>query len=212
MNKQGDFSWKLFNKAPVVGILRGQPLDLILWIANVYEKAGLSTLEVTMNTPGATKIIAALRNQFPNLNIGAGTVCAPKDLDLALSAGAQFIVTPILDLKVIQTCAENNIPVFPGAFTPTEIYQAWSAGADAVKVFPATQLGTRYIKDIIGPLNKIKLLPTGGVTAENLASFLKAGAIGAGMGSALLKPELIHARDAVGLEKHFRFIKQSTQF
>ncbi len=197
------FSWERHNKAPIVGIIRGQDIDIVRKIAETFSSAGLTTLEVTMNTPGAANIISTLRAGFPELNIGAGTVCTFQDLLIALDAGSQFIVTPIIDEDVIKRCVTKNIPIFPGAFTPTEIYKAWSLGASAVKVFPATQLGPEYIKDVLAPLNDVKLIPTGGVSKENIRFFFKAGAVGVGMGSSLLDKELIANSDFEGLQLHF---------
>lgn len=199
--------WERYKKAPIVGIIRGQPLDVVLKIAQSYEDAGLTTLEITMNTAGAATMISTLRSKFPNLNIGAGTVCSLLELREAIDAGAQFIVTPIIDETVITHAVAENIPIFPGAFSPTEIYKAWSLGASAVKVFPATQLGVQFIKDVLGPLDQIKLLPTGGVSKSNIKSFFEAGAYGVGMGSSLIDKKLVEAGDFEGLKKHFESVK-----
>lgn len=199
-----------FHKAPIVGILRGFDLATCANIADAYQKAGLKFLEVTMNTPGAEKIISGLTKEFPDLVIGAGTVCSMEDLDNALDAGSQFIVTPIINKKVIKHCVKKGIPIFPGAYTPSEIYAAWALGATAVKVFPATALGSKFIKDVLGPLNKIKLLPTGGVSKENLNEFLKAGAIGAGMGGTLFPKNLIQQKKWQELQSHFENILKET--
>ncbi|WP_299184102.1 bifunctional 4-hydroxy-2-oxoglutarate aldolase/2-dehydro-3-deoxy-phosphogluconate aldolase [uncultured Aquimarina sp.] len=201
------FSWDLYNMAPIVGIVRGLSLSKVKKIAKVYAEADFFTIEVTMNTPNALKIIEMLRNDFSNLNVGAGTVCTVTDLQNALNAGAQFIVTPIIDEEVINICVSKEIPIFPGAYTPSEIYKAWSLGASAVKIFPATQLGTRYIKDVLSPLDTIKLLPTGGVNENNIASFFEVGAVGVGMGSSLLNKDLIDSDDFEGLLNHFKKIK-----
>ncbi|WP_299534359.1 bifunctional 4-hydroxy-2-oxoglutarate aldolase/2-dehydro-3-deoxy-phosphogluconate aldolase [Ulvibacterium sp.] len=201
------FSWDEFQKVPIVGIMRGWDMETIFYVAKVYKEAGLTTLEVTMNTPSATKIISTLRKEFPKLNIGAGTVCSRNDLETALEVGSQFIVTPVLDEEVIKNCVDQNIPIFPGAFTPTEIYRAWNLGASAVKVFPATQLGPQYIKDILAPLNEIKLMPTGGVSKDNIQSFFQVGAYGVGMGGSLFPKELIKNKDYEGLKDHFNFLK-----
>lgn len=211
MSNTNLFSWEKFYKAPLVGIIRGLQMETILKIANVYLEAELFTLEVTMNTPNAASVIATLRRDFPDLNIGAGTVCSMKDLQMALSAGSQFIVTPILNEEVIKNCVSQKIPVFPGAFTPTEIYTAWAMGASAVKVFPATQLGPSYIKDILAPLNQIKLLPTGGVSRDNVKAYFEAGAIGAGLGSSLFNKKLIAEGDYNGLKEHFISFKQELE-
>jgi len=159
------FSWNKYNQNPIVGILRGLTTEEVLKIMPSYVKTGFYTIEITMNSPKVAETIATLAKEYPELNVGAGTVCTMEDLKIALDAGSQFIVTPIINEEVIKHCVANNIPIFPGAYTPTEIYKAWSWGASAVKVFPATQLGVQYIKDVLAPLNEIKLLPTGGVSA-----------------------------------------------
>jgi 2-dehydro-3-deoxyphosphogluconate aldolase/(4S)-4-hydroxy-2-oxoglutarate aldolase len=205
------FSWEAFNAAPVVAILRGQPLRTCIRIAEVLQATGFGTLEVTMNTPDAAVIISELYAQFPHFNVGAGTVCTPAELEVALAAGSSFIVTPIIDEEVITICVNRGIPVFPGAYTPTEIHKAWSLGASAVKVFPASQLGVKYIKDLSGPLPQIKLVPTGGVSLENIRSFFEAGVTGVGMGSSLLDKKLIAAEDFAGLQSHFMEVREQIQ-
>jgi 2-dehydro-3-deoxyphosphogluconate aldolase/(4S)-4-hydroxy-2-oxoglutarate aldolase len=202
------FSWERFRENPVVGILRGLSTEQVLEIVPTYLGSGFFTLEITMNSPNVSATIAALAEGFPTLNVGAGTVCTMQDLIKALEAGSQFIVTPIIDEEVIEYCAKNNIPVFPGGYSPTEIYRAWSLGASAVKVFPATQLGVQYIKDVSAPLKDIKMLPTGGVSRENIRSFFEAGAIGVGMGSSLFNKEFILNRNYEALGDHLRSIKK----
>ncbi|GJM64277.1 bifunctional 4-hydroxy-2-oxoglutarate aldolase/2-dehydro-3-deoxy-phosphogluconate aldolase [Persicobacter diffluens] len=205
------FHWEKFNACPVVGIVRNLDQATIDRLVPVYLAAGLSTLEVTMNTPSALELIADMSERYPEMNVGAGTVCTLEDLESALQAGAQFIVTPIMNEEVIATCVANQVPVFPGAYSPTEIYKAWTLGANAVKVFPATQLGTTFIKDILAPLNTIKLLPTGGVTADNITDFLKVGAVGVGMGSSLLPKDLMVEGKEAELRQHFDKIVAATK-
>jgi len=207
MRVNDSFSWERYNKAPIVGIVRGLGSEIVMNIAKTYLDARLYTLEITMNTPGVAILISTLRKEFPELNVGAGTVCNMQDLEIALNAGSQFIVTPIIDDDVIKACVKRDIAIFPGAFTPTEIYKAWRLGASAVKVFPATQLGPQFIKDVLAPLNEIKLVPTGGVSKENIKSFFEAGVVGAGMGSSLLDKKLIADGDFEGLKMHFSNIK-----
>lgn len=186
------FSWEIFNRIPVVGILRNVAPRQIETLSSHYAKAGLTTLEITMNSKGAAKTISSLVEVYGSrLNIGAGTVCTLEDLDNALGAGAQFIVTPVVNEEIIKRCVANDVPVFAGAFTPTEIYKAWSLGASMVKVFPAGTLGPQYIKEVLAPLNQINLMPTGGITLENFTGFLKAGAKGLGMGSHLIPKHFI---------------------
>jgi 2-dehydro-3-deoxyphosphogluconate aldolase/(4S)-4-hydroxy-2-oxoglutarate aldolase len=204
MNKQ-EFSWQEFSKVPLIGIIRNLSMDEISKILPVYQAAGLTTIEITMNTPFAADIIRSATEQYKGkLNVGAGTVCSVEDLKLALEAGAQFIVTPILNPEVVKLCVQSKIPVFPGAYTPTEIYQAWELGADMVKVYPATALGPDYIRDVKAPLNKIKLLPTGGISLGNIEAFMKAGADGLGIGGQLFDKQLIKNQDWDGLLEHFK--------
>ena len=122
--------------------------------------------------------------------------------------GAQYIVTPILNKEVIQRSVAGKTPIFPGAFSPSEIYTAWNLGATAVKVFPATHLGPQYIKDVLAPLQDIRLLPTGGVTKDNMASYFNAGAVGVGLGSMLFDKNLILRKDYNALTQHFIQIKE----
>jgi 2-dehydro-3-deoxyphosphogluconate aldolase/(4S)-4-hydroxy-2-oxoglutarate aldolase len=157
-----------------------------------------------MNTPAAEQMIRYAVGQYgEQLNIGAGTVCNKEDLDRALEAGAQFIVTPITDERVISSCVQKNIVVFPGAFTPTEIYKAWELGAEMVKIFPATSMGPAYIKDLKGPLNQVRLMPTGGVTINNCIDFFKAGAAAVGMGGRLFDKDLVSTKDWATLSAGF---------
>src|SRR5690606_37980760 len=198
------FSQPLFEKVPIVGILRNYPDQHMQRLAESYAQAGLTTLEITMNTPGAAKTIASLvKKMGKQLNIGAGTVCSLKDLEQALDAGAQFVVTPITDDAVIEECVANKIPIFPGAFTPSEIYKAWSLGASMVKVFPASKLGPDYIKEVNAPLNQIKLMPTGGISLDNMKAFMKAGAQGFGIGSHLIPKDMVENEDWKALSQHF---------
>lgn len=208
------FSWEAFLKIPIVGILRNIALAKTDILSRHYLDAGLTTLEITMNSEAAAETISSLNADYGDqLNIGAGTVCTLKDLDKALKAGASFIVTPITDKKIIKECVSNKIPVFAGAYSPTEIYKAWKWGASMVKVFPAGNQGPAYIKEILAPLNDIKLLPTGGITIHNFSDFLKAGAHGLGMGSHLLPKDLIENNQWEALSEHLSgFVKKYNAF
>lgn len=193
-----------FTRVPIIGILRGYGRDETTGILDAYGAAGLSAIEITLNTPKALDIINEQVSRYGvNLKIGAGTVCSLNDLENALDAGAGFIVTPVLDISIIQRCREIGVPVFPGAFTPTEIFRAWEAGASMVKLFPADQLGPAYVKQILAPLDSIKLLPTGGIGLNNMESYQQAGASGFGLGSSLFDQQLIKGRDWTGLRTHF---------
>lgn len=198
------FSQEHFQQMPLVGIVRNISFEAVRQILPLYLEAGFTTIEITMNTPQVEEMIAyALEKYAGSLNVGAGTVCTEADLKQALAAGAQFIVTPIINKKVIRACVAQNIPIFPGAYTPTEIYKAWSLGASMVKVYPATALGPEYIKDVKAPLNQVKLMPTGGVNLNNLAQFLKAGADGFGIGSQLFDKKMIQEENWPALKTHF---------
>ncbi|WP_375582439.1 bifunctional 4-hydroxy-2-oxoglutarate aldolase/2-dehydro-3-deoxy-phosphogluconate aldolase [Cyclobacterium xiamenense] len=197
------FSWEAFNSAPIVSIFRNLASDDLLRVATCFQKAGLSTMEITLNSENAKTDIGRLVQEFGEvLNIGAGTVCNLNAMHEALDAGAEFIVTPISDVDVINFCVAQKIPVFPGAFTPTEIYKAWQMGATIVKVFPSASVGPGYIRDVLAPLNEIALMPTGGVDQTNVAAYFEAGARAVGVGSALVPKEFLTSKDWNGLTKH----------
>ncbi len=163
---------------------------------SVYVESGLTTVEVTMNTPGVETLITfAVEEYEGTLNVGAGTVCSLSELEMALRYGAQFIVTPVVNPEVIKACLCRNIPIFPGALTPSEIYLAYSLGASIVKIFPASYMGANYLKEIKAPLDKVKLLPTGGISLDNMESFLNIGVYGFGTGSPLFNKALIKSKD-----------------
>ena len=190
------FSPELFQQLPVVGILRGLPADKLRAVVGAVREGGLTNLEFTMNTPGAADQIRAARDLAgPALNIGAGTVTSLTLLEEALAAGAGFIVTPVIVPAVITRCRELGVPVFPGAYTPTEIQQAWELGATMVKVFPADTLGPGFIRSVKAPLPHLKLMPTGGVDVTTLAAFARAGADAFGVGSPLFRAERLAAND-----------------
>jgi len=190
------FSQQLFQRLPVVGILRGLPPDKLRPVVEAVRAGGLTNLEITMNTPGAAdQIRAACAIAGSALNIGAGTVTSLQLLADALAAGASFIVTPTLSAAVMARCVQLNVPVFPGAFSPTEIQRAWELGATMVKIFPADLLGPEYVRSLKAPLPHLKLMPTGGVEVATLASYAIAGADAFGVGSPLFRAERIAAQD-----------------
>jgi 2-dehydro-3-deoxyphosphogluconate aldolase/(4S)-4-hydroxy-2-oxoglutarate aldolase len=200
---KNEFKADKFDEMPVIGILRNVPLPDIEAILPFYIKAGFTNLEVTMNSTGAEETIRHLSENYPSLNIGAGTVCDKNDLKRAVKAGASFIVTPVVDEKVIKKCVKWGIPIFPGAFSPLEIYSASKYGATGVKVFPANHLGPSYIKDVLAPFQHLKLYPTGGVNLENISAYFKAGAKGLGMGGTLFLASLLETKDYENIGLHF---------
>jgi len=200
-------SW--FEAVPLVGILRGFGRSEIEQIVPAAMRGGLRQLEITMNSPGAPELIRRSRELAgKEMNIGAGTVLNLKDLDVALSAGALFIVTPVINEPVIRSCVKQGVPVFPGAFTPTEICRAWDLGAAMVKVFPADQLGPSYLKAVKAPLPHVKLMPTGGVNLETVAGYAGV-ADGFGVGSPLFAVERIRSGDWAWVEAQCRAFLRS---
>jgi 2-dehydro-3-deoxyphosphogluconate aldolase/(4S)-4-hydroxy-2-oxoglutarate aldolase len=170
----------------VIAIIRADSPDGLLDCARALAAGGLTIIELTMTTPGAIAMLSKATAGLPNLLFGLGTVLDSETARMGIRAGAQFIVTPAFRPDVIALCRREGVPVFAGAFTPTEIVDAWEAGADAVKVFPAEFFGPAYIKSVKAPLPRIELMPTGGVTPETIGGFLKAGAFACGAGSALV--------------------------
>ena len=175
-----------------MGILRGFDAAEVRQLVRPAYAGGLRTVEVAMNSEAADELIRLLREEFgASMNVGAGTVRTLQQLEQALEAGAEFIVTPVVNPDIIATCNEHEVVVVPGAFTPTEIEAAWAMGADLVKLFPANRFGPSYIREIRAPLDDVKLIPTGGVDAGNLGEFLQAGAVGAGVGSTLFRKDRV---------------------
>ena len=209
---KNEFHRARFDELPVVGILRGFAADDVERIVESAVRGGLKNIEITMNSPGAEVLIRLTRRVAGgSMNVGAGTVLDETQLDAALDAGAGFIVTPVLNERVIRRCVEREVPIFPGAYTPTEIARAWEAGATMVKVFPADQLGPGYIKNLKAPLPHIALMPTGGVSLETLEAFVRAGASAVGVGSPLFHSERVRRQDWAWIESQCRAFTQAWQ-
>lgn len=197
---------------PVVGIIRNLTLEEINFVLPIYKDAGFTTIEITLNTPEALSVISSLVNQYNGeLNVGAGTVCTLDDLAAAVNAGANFIVTPIFKAEVVKKCVAMQVPIFPGAFSPTEIYEAWELGASMVKLYPASVVGPAYVSAVLAPLNKVKLMPTGGIHLSNMLAFMKAGATSLGIGSELFDKKIIQKRDSEAMLNHFTLFAQQMQ-
>lgn len=186
----------------IVAVIRTQDGDELVSICEALVEGGIAGVEITMTSPGATEAIyKASKVLKGKAIIGAGSVLDPETARIAMLAGADFIVSPILNKDVIGMCKRYGKIVIPGAFTPTEILTAWEAGADVVKVFPATKLGPSFFKDVRGPLPQVRLTPTGGVDIDNLGDFLKAGAAFVGVGSALVNKGVVAEKNWAGLTK-----------
>lgn len=184
----------------VVAVIRTKSGDELVNTCQALVDGGIRGVEITMTSPGAIEAIyEASRILKGRAIIGAGSVLDPETARAVMLAGADFIVGPTLNLELIRLCKRYGKIVIPGAFSPTEILTAWQAGADVVKVFPATRLGPSFIKDVLGPLPQVRLTPTGGVNLENLGDFLKAGAAFVGVGSALVSKQLLAEQDWDGL-------------
>ncbi len=172
----------------LVPVLRASSASEAIAIADAILAGGVTVLEVTMTVPGAIHVIEQLADHHgEKLLIGAGTVLDAETARSCILAGAQFVVSPALDLRTIELCRRYSVPIMPGALTPTEIVTAWQAGADVVKVFPCSALGgAKYLKALQGPLPQIQLIPTGGVSLSTAEEFLAAGAFALGVGSDLV--------------------------
>jgi 2-dehydro-3-deoxyphosphogluconate aldolase/(4S)-4-hydroxy-2-oxoglutarate aldolase len=190
----------------LIPVIRVSSAQEAVDVADAIKEGGVTLIEITMSVPGAIDTIKELTRKYKDeIIMGAGTILDPETARAALLAGAQFIVTPTLNLDVIQLAHRYSAVVVPGAMTPTEILTAWNAGADMVKVFPAAQLGgPEYLKAIRGPLPQILLVPTGGVNLQNAGAFIKAGAAALGAGGELVDKKAVK-------EKKFNIITENTR-
>jgi len=179
----------------VVALIRAQSPDGLLDCARALAAGGLTSIELTMTTPGAIRMLEKATAELPEFLFGLGTVLDAETARAGILAGARFIVTPALRPDVITLCRRYSVPVFAGALTPTEIIAAWEAGADAVKIFPAEFFGPAYIKSVKAPFPQIEVVPTGGVTPENVAEFLKAGAYATAAGSSLVEAKALKEKN-----------------
>jgi 2-dehydro-3-deoxyphosphogluconate aldolase/(4S)-4-hydroxy-2-oxoglutarate aldolase len=182
---------------PVLAILRRCPPHSVDAVAGAAIEAGLTVIEVTLDSERTFDQIAAIRAAYPQAVVGVGSVRRGVEVAPALLAGASFVVSPVVDEETIAAALDSGIACFPGAATPTEIERAVRLGATAVKVFPAESLGgPEYIRAVMSPLGNPALIPTGGITAANMAGYLAAGAIAVGIGGSLFPKAAIEAGDA----------------
>ncbi len=190
----------------IVPVVRATSAAEALDAVEAIRAGGIPILEITLTVPGAVQIIKELTNRLGDQAlIGAGTVLDADTARACIDAGARFIVSPSLDIPTIETCQALDIPVFPGALTPTEVVTAWKAGADAVKVFPANAVGgATYLKSLKAPLPQIELIPTGGVSLNNVAEFIAAGAMALGVGADLVDLAALRRGDAAAITNKAR--------
>jgi 2-dehydro-3-deoxyphosphogluconate aldolase/(4S)-4-hydroxy-2-oxoglutarate aldolase len=203
---------RLIQATGVVAVIRLDDAGALGDVARALMAGGVRALEVTMTVPRAVELIAELAGSLPpDFVVGAGTVIDAETARRVIGAGARFVVGPVLRLDVIEECHRLEVPVMPGCFSPTEILAAWEAGADIVKVFPATALGPAYFKDIHGPLPQVRLMPTGGVTRENAGDWIKAGAVAIGVGTALVDRAAVNERRFDAIERNARHFIEAVQ-
>jgi len=190
----------------LIPVIRVTSAQEAIDVADAYKEGGGSLIEITMSVQGAIDVIKELSRKYGDeIIMGAGTVLDPETGRAALLAGAQFIVSPTLNLDLIHLARRYSVMVIPGTMTPTEILTAWNAGADLVKVFPVAQLGgPEYIKALRGPLPQILYVPTGGVNLQNAGDFIKAGAAAIGVGGELIDKKAVK-------EKKFHIITENTR-
>ncbi|HEY3756237.1 MAG TPA: bifunctional 4-hydroxy-2-oxoglutarate aldolase/2-dehydro-3-deoxy-phosphogluconate aldolase [Opitutaceae bacterium] len=179
----------------VVALIRADSPDGLLDCAKALAAGGLTSIELTMTTPGAIRMLEKATAELPDFIFGLGTVLDAETARAGILAGARFLVTPAVRPDVVTMARRYSVPVLCGALTPTEVITAWEAGADAVKIFPAEFFGPAYIKSLKAPLPQVELVPTGGVTAENVGDFLKAGAMATAAGSSLVDAKAFKERN-----------------
>src|SRR6185295_2228037 len=180
----------------IVAVVRSQDSQQLVDVVKALADGGITVAEITMTVPGALDVVRQARQILGDrVLLGAGTILDAETARAAFLAGAEYIVSPTLNLDVIRMCRRYDKLVMPGAFTPTEILTAWEAGADIVKVFPADVVGPAFFKAIRGPLPQVRVMPTGGVDLTTAATFLKAGACCLGVGGQLVEPAAVSARN-----------------
>lgn len=182
----------------LVPVVRASSADEAMQAIDAIKAGGVNVLEITMTVPGAVRVIEKVADKYGSeVLVGAGTVLDPETARACLLAGAQFIVSPALNLATIELCHRYSAPIAPGVLTPTEVITAWSAGVDLVKVFPCGSAGgASYVKNLKGPFPQVKIIPTGGVSLTTAADFIKAGASALGVGTDLVDVKAIREGNA----------------
>ena len=180
----------------IVAVVRSESSASLVKVVQALAEGSVTAAEITFTVPDALEVIRQIRRVVGDaIVLGAGTVLDPETARTAMLAGAEYIVSPIVNLEVIRLCRRYDTVVMPGAFTPTEVLTAWEAGADVVKIFPADVGGPAYLRALRGPLPQVRLMPTGGVDLSTAEAFLKAGACCLGVGGALVEPKAIATGD-----------------
>jgi 2-dehydro-3-deoxyphosphogluconate aldolase/(4S)-4-hydroxy-2-oxoglutarate aldolase len=179
----------------VIALIRADNPDGLLDCARALAAGGLTSIELTMTTPGAIRMLEKATSELPDFLFGLGTVLDAETARAGILAGARFIVTPAFRPEVITMAHRYSIPIFSGALTPTEALNTWDAGVDAVKIFPAEFFGPAYIKSLKAPFPHVEFVPTGGVNPENVGEFLKAGAFATAAGSSLVEGKALKEKN-----------------
>lgn len=187
---------ELLQNYRAIAVIRSPDLKLGMQLAHAVAQGGMGLIEITWNSDRPADLIALLRQQLPHCTIGAGTLLTREQVQEAIACGAEFLFSPHTHPALIEQAIKADIPIIPGALTPTEIVTAWQSGASSVKVFPIQAVGgSSYIKSLQGPLGHIPLIPTGGVTLDNGPDLIQAGAIAIGLSSQLFPPSLVKAQN-----------------
>lgn len=180
----------------VIAIMRAQSSDQLITAADAIKAGGVQVIEVTMTTPGALGVIETAKARYgEEVLFGAGSVLDPETARAAILAGTDFVVAPTLNLDMVALCNRYSIPVMPGCYTPTEALTAWEAGADMIKLFPASFGGAGLVKAILAPLPHLEIVPVGGVDLDTAADFIRKGAAALGVGSSLVNQNLLEGGD-----------------
>jgi len=180
----------------VIAIMRAQSSDQLIAAADAIKKGGVTVIEVTMTTPGALGVIATAKERYgSDVAFGAGSVLDPETGRAAILAGADFVVSPILNLGLIELCNRYGVATMPGCYSPTEVLTGWEAGADLIKLFPASFGGPDLVKAILAPLPQVQIVPVGGVNLDTAADFIRKGAVALGVGSSLVSQKLLDSGD-----------------
>ena len=195
----------------VVGVIRMESSERLVKVARAIKKGGVNCIEIAMTTPNALEVIEDVAEELEDVLVGAGTVLDAETARAAILAGAEYLVSPTTDREMIKMAKRYDKVVAPGAFTPTEVMNAWEAGADLVKIFPASRLGPKFISDVKAPLPQVSLMPTGGVSQENAVDFIAAGADVLCVGSALLDKEAIEKGNYDVLTQNARELVQAVE-
>jgi 2-dehydro-3-deoxyphosphogluconate aldolase / (4S)-4-hydroxy-2-oxoglutarate aldolase len=170
----------------VVAVLRASHAAAYLPVVKALAAAGVTSIELTLTTPGTIEELPRLIDAAPEAELGVGTVLTRRDAEASIDAGARFLVTPAVKPEVIAAAIERSIPILPGALTPTEVHLAWDLGASAVKIFPASTVGADYIKHLAGPFPSLATVPSGGIALEDIAGWVNAGSTAVSLGGPLI--------------------------